>query len=262
MPARVAQRGPVLIDRDHRTLGAGPRIIARVSQGVIAVECVWVLWTLLGGDARFPVGVDFRAVTAAATRWMAGGGFYAPQQLAGPYPPILPAPWPSNIMYPPVALWLFVPFTVLPGFLWWAIPAGTVGGTLYHLRPVWWAWPVIAVLWAFPRAPEAVQNGNPVIWALAAVSLGCLYSGPAVFALFKPTLLPFALRGVRSRSWRLALGVLALLCLPFGLMWLDYIRVVENLRSPLWFLWHDWPLMAVPLVAWLGRTQRKPALPG
>jgi hypothetical protein len=237
------------------------RFAMRASQGVIAVECAWVIWTLLGFDPRFPVGSDYRAVVEAASRWLAGGSFYAPQQLAGPYPPILPAPYLPNIMYPPVTLWLFVPFTILPAVLWWALPVAGVAWSFYRLRPAWWAWPIIAALWLYPRAPEAVQNGNPVMWALLAVSLGCVYTGPAALALFKPTLGLFALFGVRRRRWWLALGMLGLLCLPFGAMWLDYARVVANLRSPLWFLWHDWPLMTVPLVAWLARSSPSFAAP-
>ena len=56
-----------------------------------------------------PIGVDYLLYRDAAARWLAGGPFFEPYQLAGPYP--ISA---GDILYPPVALWLFVPFTVLP----------------------------------------------------------------------------------------------------------------------------------------------------
>lgn len=222
------------------------RAVARVAQGVMLVECGWVLWTLLGRDPRFPVGCDYRAVTDAARTWLTGGAFYPAYQLAGPY---TPASLPSPIMYPPVALWLFAPFTVLPAWLWWVVPALAVGWALNRLRPAWWAWPVMALLWAYPRAPEAVMNGNPVIWAVAAVSVGVVVSGPAALALFKPTLIPFALVGIRSRGWWLVLALGIAAALPFAPLWPQYLQAIANLHAPLPYLWHDYPLLAIPLVA-------------
>ncbi len=154
-------------------------------------------------------------------------------------------------------LWLLVPFTVLPTVLWWAIPVAATAWAFYRLRPAWWAWPLIALLWAYPRAPEAVQNGNPVIWGFAAVMLGAAYRWPAALVLFKPTLVPFALLGVRDRRWwlMLALGVAA--AVPFGALWVDYVRVVLNARAPFGYLWHDWPLLTIALVAWAGRERER-----
>lgn len=67
-------------------------------------------------------------------RWLGGGPFYEPWQLTGPYQFTPGAPVPghanSGAFYPPVALWLFAPFTVLPPVLWWAIPLGCVGMVL------------------------------------------------------------------------------------------------------------------------------------
>ena len=39
-----------------------------------------------------------------------------------------------------VALWLFVPFTVLPAVLWWAIPIAVTAWAIWRLRPA----PVLA----------------------------------------------------------------------------------------------------------------------
>jgi hypothetical protein len=227
---------------------AWQRVVARVAQGVIALMCAWILWTLLGGDARLVPGSDYHAVIGAASRWLSGGPFYEPYQFA-PYGVsgygIAHAP----VMYPPIMLLLFVPFTVLPVVLWWAIPAAMAAWALYRLRPAWWAWPIMAACLLFPRTVETLQNGNPAMWLFAAGMAGALYRWPWALVACKPTLVPFALLGARDRRWWLAAGVLMALALPFGAMWFDYLRVSANLQAPSWFLWHDWPLLAIPLVA-------------
>jgi len=59
-----------------------------------------------------PLGVDFSLYRDVAARWLAGGSYFEPHQLAGPYTIEV-----GDILYPPVGLWLFVPFAVLPGAL-------------------------------------------------------------------------------------------------------------------------------------------------
>ena len=235
---------------DSLRLVATQRVIARVSQGVIAVGCAWVLWTLLGNDPRWPVGIDYQIVVHAAARWMSGGPFYMLYQLAGPYGvsgyPVASAP----IMYPPGALYLFALFTLLPAFLWWAVPAAL------SAWPVWWAWPLMAAGLLYPRTVETFQNGNPAMWVLAAGMAGAAFGWPWAFVLCKPTLGLFSLLGAYDRRWWLALGALVLVALPFGALWEDYARVAVNLQPPSGFLWHDWPLAAVAAVAWAGSPGR------
>ena len=231
------------------------RVVARVAQGVLLVECGWVLWTLVGGDRRYPVGVDFRIYAAAAARWLHGGAFYPAYQLAGPYgilvPPFVPPGAAPAIMYPPVALALFVPFVFLPAVLWWAIPAAAVALALVKIRPTWWAWTLMAALALYPRVPEAVQNGNPVIWAFAAAMLGVAYRWPFALVLVKPTLAPFALLGAADRRWWIVLALGGLAALAFLPMWVAYIHVALNMRAWPGYLWHDWPLLGIAVAAWL-----------
>lgn len=255
------QRSPLSVDRDPRTIGAGLRIVSRVALGVFILEALWVLWTMTVGSSTYPVGCDYTALRDAAARWLGGGGFYLPAQLAGPYATLAPPGAPPIIMYPPLALWLFVPFVYLPTILWWLVPLGLGAYGLWRLHPARWTWPFMAALALWPRIPEAVQNGNPAMWAFAfgALALSFGWTGPLL--LFKPTLAPFALLGM-SRRWWIALGIVTLAALPFGGMWLDYLAVIRNAQPDGAFLLHDYPLMLVPVVAWLGRTQRKPALPG
>jgi hypothetical protein len=196
-------------------------------------------------------GVDYRLYTAATTRWMAGGGFYEPLQVAGPY-----VPWGlPSILYPPTTLLLFVPFTILPAVLWWAIPIGIVAAVMVGHRPHPLAWPAIAMCLWFPTTAEVIYAGNPVLWIVAALAIATRWPAAAVLVLLKPTLAPFALWGIRCRSWWLALACLAAVSLVFLPMWVDYIHVLLNARDPNGLLYslNQVPTLLVPVVAWLGR---------
>ena len=232
------------------------RISSRVALGVVAVEAAWVLWTMAGGGG-YPIACDYVALRDAAARWLGGGGFYPPFQLAGPYATLAAPGATPVIMYPPLALWLFAPFVFLPAFLWWAIPLGLAVYGLAKLRPATWAWPLIAALALWPRIPEAIQNGNPAMWAFAfgCVALARGWTGPLL--LLKPTLAPFALWGVRRRSWWVALAVMGGVSLLFGSMWVDYVRVLLNARDPNGILYslNQVPTLLIPLVAWAGRRR-------
>ena len=92
---------------------------------------------------------------------------------------------------------------------------------------------------------------------MAAVALGTIYRWPSVFALIKPSLFPFALFGANRRSWWLALAAFAALSLPFGSMWADWVASVVNSRGGgILYSALEIPMLLLPLVAWLGRTDR------
>jgi hypothetical protein len=198
-----------------------------------------------------PFGVDFDLYTGAAARWLAGGSFYAPYQLAGPYS--ISA---GDILYPPVGLWLFVPFTVLPAILWWTVPIAAAAWMLWRLRPRHEVWPLIAFCLAWPTTLLKLWTGNPVIWSAAALCLGVVYAWPSVFVLLKPSLFPFALFGANRRVWWLALGAFVLLCLPFGPLWADWVTsVLDSTGGGAFYSALEVPLLLLPIVAWAGRTR-------
>jgi hypothetical protein len=199
----------------------------------------------LGGH----LDVDRVLYVGAAERWLDGGYFYLPYQLAGPYPVIA-----GDVLYPPIALWLFVPFTVLPAALWWAIPLGVTAWVVWRLQPAPPTWPLLALCAAVPPTVVKVGTGNPVIWAMAAMAIGVMTAGPAVFALIKPSLFPFALWGVRQRRWWAWLAAFVVLSLPFGSMWADWLTALLNSRGG-GFLYsiQEAPMLALPVIAWLGR---------
>lgn len=67
------------------------------------------------------------------------------------------------------------------------------------------------------------------MWITAAVAAGTVWGWPAAFAL---------------------------LCLPFGTMWLDWYRAIDNSDQGLLYSLWQVPMLCVPLVAWMGRASR------
>lgn len=196
------------------------------------------------------LGNDYRLYMEATRSWLADGSFYRDYQVAGPY-----VVYAREILYPPVALWLFVPFTFLPAILWWA-PVPIIGWVVWKQRPSPWQWVAILALLAFPIedgtswAIEFIGNGNPGMWAAAFVALATRFPAFGPFVLMKPSLFPFAMVGVRSRAWWLGLVALAALSIPFRAIWLDYATVLLNAQGGgILYSLPNVTLCLVPLVA-------------
>ena len=147
-------------------------------------------------------GIDYTLYMEATRRWLAGGSFYEPYQLAGPYPIQM-----GDVLYAPNALPLFVAFTALPAILWWAIPLGVTAWAIWRVRPAPVAWPFMALCIFWPPMVARTVAGNPVMWVMAAVALGFVVRWAFVGVLLKPSLFPFALLGARSREWWIALAL-------------------------------------------------------
>ncbi len=233
------------------------RVAIALSAAILLLPVVFVL--AIPDPLEQPLGVDVALYRDAAARWFDGGPFYEPRQLAGPYEVAH-----GDILYPPVGLWLFVPFALLPDgialVLWWAIPAAITVFAIHRMaaRPA--AWPLIVLCLAWPTTPLKIWTGNPVIWSVAAMAVAIMWRGGAPFALLKPSLFPFALFGIRDRSWWLGLVAFALLCLPFGSMWFDWLTTVGNARGAgILYSSLEAPMLALPLVAWIGRTRGRDA---
>lgn len=233
----------------------GAFVVTVVLLVLAVVEAAIVLPPALTSGLHVTWGMDLRLYIEHATRWLAGEGFYVPVQLAGPY--VIEEVFGS--VYPPVLLYLLVPFVVgLPWVLWWMVPLTVIGAAVVRSRPAWWQWPLLALILVYPRTWTVIVLGNPSMWALAALAAGMVWKWPAVGVLLKATLAPLALIGVRHRSWWVGLGIAVLLALPFGLMWLDYITAVTNAQTRWGFAYTlgDWPV-ALLLVAglWESRSQ-------
>ena len=243
-----------------RVRALSPRTALALSAAVLAVPAVFLLIT--PHPLEQPFGVDFELYRDVTARWFHGGPFFEPRQLAGPYEIT-----PGDVLYPPVAIWLFGPWAVAAeapwaaalAVLWWAIPLVITVAAVAALRPRPWTWPLLALCASNPTVLLKIWTGNPVIWSMAALALAVAGSSRAAapFVLLKPSLAPFALFGITRRSWWVGAAALVALSLPFGALWADWIGSVANSRggghlySSL-----EAPFLVLPLVAWLGRTRR------
>lgn len=204
-------------------------------------------------DSPMLTALDYHIYIDATRRFLGGGPFYDPRQLAGPYGQEgnIQGWWP--ILYPPQAIVLFAPFTVLPAALWWVIPLTVTGGVVAWHRPHPVVWPVLAACLWWPVTTSKLATGNPVMWTAAFVALGTVWRWPAVLALFKPSLFPFALIGWRDRRWWIAgaLGAVAF-------CWLlpDYLRAMSLFDGGIAYSLGEVPLVSVPIVAWLASRRR------
>ena len=226
---------------------------------------------------RDQLGVDYRLYMDVTRRWMDGGPYFEPYQLAGPYE--ISA---GDVLYPPVALLFFVPFTFIPPVVYWVIPAVVVGlGRLRARRATWRGKRAtyrnvnrihrrvttssrLRIAW--PTTVLKTWTGNPVVWIATAMAVATIWRGAAVLVLLKPSLFPFALFGANRRAWWLSLAALVLVSIPFGSMWADWLTALSNSRGGgLLYSALEIPFVALPLIAWAGRTrdrERIAATPG
>jgi len=223
-----------------------------LSAAIFALPIAFVL--LVPDPLEQPFGVDFALYRDVAARWLGGGPYFEPHQLAGPYD--IQA---GDVLYPPVALRLFVPFAWLPEpvawVLWWVLPIGAVAFALTRLRPAPASWPLIALCVAWPTTLLKTWTGNPVIWCVAALALGTLWAWPSAFVVLKTSLSPFALFGAWRRSWWVATAVLVVASLPLGSLWVDWIASLVNSQGGgLLYSSLEVPMLLLPLVAWAWRT--------
>lgn len=192
---------------------------------VVAIMVTWPLrhWPRLGGD--------YQLYMDATRSWLGGGPFYHPWQLE-PYAISFTAGelGATSILYPPYALALFVPFTFLPPVLWWAVPLTLIA---YGLRDVS-GWRLVALLVAMvlPASLSVVANGNPAMWSAAFLVMAARWPWAGVFVLLKPTLAPFAVRGIRSRGWWVGLAGIGVLSLALWPLTLEYVEVIGNATGP------------------------------
>ena len=165
------------------------RVVTRVSLVCLVAFVALVPLAILSVWARGQLAqvVDYTSITGASSRWLATGQFYQPWQIAGPYAIHLGSA--VDILYPPVVLWLAVPFVFLPPILWWVIP---MAATLWAVVPGCVQrrghGPSLFMLWA--QAREVWLVGNVGMWIVAAEALGLLYGWPAVLVLVKPDARP------------------------------------------------------------------------
>lgn len=236
---------PALARRWGRPLAVGVTVLLLA----IAAWALWRWWTFSLPDYR---ALDIGHYLDATRRWLDSGTPYLAHEVQGPYP----AYSPLTFLHPPVALYLFAPFLVLPVVLFWVVPLGVVGALVASWRPHWLTWPLLALALCTDGFRNAVVTGNTDMWMAAAVAAGLAYAWPAAIAVIKPTFIPIALLALRRRRGWLALAFLAVISVPLGQLWLDWIAVVRNGPGGPGYSLPNYLWVAAPGLAWLARSDR------
>ena len=239
-------RGPTFTDRHMRLIYIG---LAAVLIGIGAAEAVMLFQIIGAQDALGADPVFFREI---AQRWIDTGKFYTEHQLSGPYTTVTL----QDNLYPPSALYLFVPFTVLPAALWWILPIAFVIWAVWRLRPRAWAWPLLALVLALPKTWVVLLYGNTDMWLTAFVAGAVLFAWPAILITIKPSLVFLALIGITRRSWWIAAAVFAVLNIPLIPLWLEWTTVIRNSTVTAEYSLANLPLITLPIVAWLASSRR------
>jgi hypothetical protein len=235
-----------------------PFIITAVLIAIIVGGWLWAMFFVFPEWFGRSFAVDYGIYMDAVDRWLRDGTWYLDRQLHGPYTIML-----GDVLYPPVLLYLLVPFRLLGPYLWSLIPAVIVIAITLRHRPALWGWLLIAFCLAWPVTIAKFIFGNPVIWGAAAVAFGTLARWPSAFVVIKPTVIPFALIGIRDRRWWITIVVLALLSLPFLELTILYPQVlldaqtnpIDGRGGPLYSL-QEYPLLLIPVLAWAARDGR------
>jgi hypothetical protein len=252
------------IDRARGSSWLAPNLRTYVGVAVVAslatLVAVEQLFYFLGGMYGWYGGSDFDLYIAATHRWLSGGDFYPAVQTAGAY--VLEY---GAILYPPQMLALFVPFTVMPAVLWWIIPTVATAWIVAGYRPGPWTFAVMLLpILAWPLTVLTWWSGTPTIWFVMFVALATRWPMTSALILAKPTLLPFALLGVRRRAWWLILAVglvTAVIAEPLTVQWvMSMVNARGPMVSPLYSV-DNVPLMMMPVTAWIGWRRSRPRQP-
>lgn len=224
-----------------------------VTVAILVLVVVELVYGLLGPpNWRAAVGWDLSVYANLSRKLFSGGGWFPPQELSGPFQLATI----QEVLYPPVVAYVFAPFMFLPIGALWIMVAGTMAWLFREWRPALWTWPLMALCLLWPLTLLKGLSGTSTVLITMAVGLGLRYRWPFALILIKPSFLPLALIGIRSRGWWICVGVLVLLTLPYLTETLQYPTVLMNARGShggaLYSL-EDAPMIAIPVLAWLGR---------
>jgi hypothetical protein len=140
--------------------------------------------------------------------------------------------------------------------VWWAVPIGVLAYAFALWRPAAWTWPILALATLWPSTAAPFLTGNTTMLVAAGIAGGLLWGWPALVIIFKPTFAPFALVGIRRRSFWVGLVFLMALSLAMLGEWARYVTALRNVTGAgLLYSIADLPLVLVPIVGWLGRSR-------
>jgi hypothetical protein len=246
---------PALLARLRATL-LRPAVSRALLLAVIAVVALpWVVAIVVNPPyVQWLIGIDADIYFSAAQSWLADGTWYLPRQLAGPYGIEY-----GDVLYPPILLYLLVPFQWLPLPLWWVIPVAAIAWALWRIHPPRGSWPLMALCLAWPLSVEQLIKGNPVLWIMAVEAVAIAIGLPTTLVLLKPSLFPFAVIGIRRRAWWGQGAILVVLSLPLLQLTLLYPQVILDSRGGgLLYSVRDIPLLCLPVIAGLAAGRLRP----
>ena len=238
--------------------GAAPRawVHAALVTSTIVILALTIAFWVYGfvGPPEWRIGYpDLTVYTDATRRLLSGGSWYLDHQLSGPYEITQ-----GDVLYPPVTAWFFALWLVLPAPTFSAIPVVITAAIVWRFRPAPWTWPLIALCIAWPMVPLKILRLNPNVWLMAAVATGLVWRWPGAFVVLKPSMLPFALVGIRSKGWWITAALLAVASVPVLTATLQYPQVILNSRGGgLLYSLPDVPFLLLPLIAWAGSRTRR-----
>ena len=231
------------------------RILIALAAGLLVAEVV-ISFTLIRDAGE--LWIDYTFYRQVGAHWLADGAYYLPHQLTGVPYGILPM---QDVLYPPTALFLFVPLTVVPALVWWIVPVGVLVGTTWLWRPRPLALLAMLLLLMWPRAESAFIYGNTDMWMAAGIAAGLRWGWPALLLVLKPIFLPLAALGANRVSWWVGAGMIVLVSLAMLPLWSQYIVAMRSLRIGLDYSLGSLPLLLVPVTAWLGRDRGRDPVP-
>jgi hypothetical protein len=237
-------------------LSRAGRVFATVLAGVLIALSVWEtadVWQEFA--SRNGLGQDWAFYVSLGRRWLDSGVLYGDRQLTGTYHVLVNV----DNLYPPPSILVFAAFAVVPtplsALVWWGMPLGLLVKALVKFRSSPWTWPLMAACVFWPRSLGSLVAGNSDLLSAGFVAGGLIWGWPGVLGVFKPSFGPFALTGIRRRSWWVGLGLVALVSLPFllGGAWSQYLIAVSHWDLPWDRSILNVPLLLIPVLAWLGR---------
>jgi hypothetical protein len=222
--------------------------LARTLGVLLAVAAVWYT-VRIATDALpgFP-GRDAHYYFEGAARWLSTGSPYLPAEVANDF-----VYQEETFLHPPISLLVFAPFLALPSILWWVLPLGFLAAFVAWCRPAAWAWPALGFALLWHHTAVAIVAGNSDLWIAAFIAGGLLLGWPLALVVVKPSLAFMGVLGVRKPRFWLGAAAVAALALPFGTLWIDWLRVVQHSPGQLTYSMTSLPLMLLPVVAWVAR---------
>jgi hypothetical protein len=197
------------------------------------------------------VGLDIGHYLDGTQRWLNTGTPYLPNEVRAPF-----QYQPLTFLHPPVSMYLFLPFLVLPLALWWAIPLSIVVWSIASWRPAFWSWPILVGALVFSRFHVPLIVGNTDLWVWAGVAAGLRFGWPALVVVVKPSLAPLMFAGAKRAEWWVGAAFVTVACLPFGRLWLDWVAVIHHSPAGVTYSVANLPWLVVPIVAWAARSKR------